>query len=255
MKLALHPPRDSRRFDGFYLGKDGVPVQPGASLPEPLGEANGDLVIYVNGINTDVEKQLWDMKNISRTGRRVLGVHNATAGTLRDLGECLADKVGFGENPAVDTVKALIKQGLDSGRQVALVAHSQGGLVCSRALWELQDEEMTGGLSFREVKNKLSHVSLETAGAAAYQYPKGPAYFHQINTLDPVPFMAGLGSGVPGIRPGQGSRVEFFTDARKPYRKPGESWFSAAVKSFDRCLHGTDVYYSEERAEKLRSNS
>ena len=229
-----------------------MPVKPDAPLPEPVGDGDGDLVIYVNGINTDVEKQMWDMKNISRTGRQVIGVHNATAGMLRDLAECVADKANAGENPAVDTVKKLIKQGLDAGRQVALVAHSQGGLVCSRALWELQEEEMQDGLSLQGVEDKLSHVSLETAGAAAYQYPRGPRYFHQINTVDPVAMLAGLGSRAPGTEPGQGSRVEYFTEVRKPFRKSGESWISAAINSFDRCIHGTDVYYSEERAGKLR---
>ena len=225
MLQALHPPRDSRRFDGYFLGKSGVPVPPKEACPEPVGE-EGDLVYYVNGVDTDISKQMEDMRRIAKHGRcRVLGIHNATAGLVRDLGECLGDKLGMGENLAVASVKELLRHSLESGLQVSLVGHSQGALICSRALRETGSE-------------LLSNVHLETAGGASYTYPEGPRYTHRVNRYDPVPLLFGISA-----LPVEGR--EDFVRFEPPCRKESESLSDFLMKLMDRTVHGTEIYYGE----------
>lgn len=235
---ALHPPRDTRRFDGFLLGKSGLPVSPDQPLPEPVGQ--GDKVVYfVNGINTDISKQMGDMKRIAeKLGCRVVGIHNATAGHARDLAECVGDKLGLGDNPAVQTVKELLSQGLRAGIEVSMLGHSQGALILSRAVNELQADDRLQGLGQKELQEKYSQVEIQTAAGAAYTYPEGPRYHHLVNNYDPIPAL--FGNALAGT-------VERFQRWQSPYVTGEESLLDILPLLVDRSVHGTEVYYSPER--------
>jgi len=214
-------------------------------LPNPVGKNGDEMVFYVNGIATDLAKQMEDMENIAAHGRQVVGVHNATAGLVRDLAQCVGDKLGTGDNPAVSTVKSLIKTSLATGTKVTLVGHSQGALVCSRALWELQDEAATCGPE-EAWSDSISDVKLETAGGAAYTYPAGPSYHHIVNKYDIVPIIAGLGTCLPGIDPGTEQPLEVVSRVQAPYVKESDSVYEMAMGLLDRTVHGTEVYYNRD---------
>jgi hypothetical protein len=76
----------------------------------------------------------------------------------------------------------VILRELRAGRPVHLAAHSQGGLITSRALGDvakrLREEHRDPKL--------LARIKVETFGAAAGRYPDGPQYVHYVNQTDNV---------------------------------------------------------------------
>lgn len=187
---------DTRAYDGFFVDAKARAHAPSASPQalEAVGDPERPLAFFVNGISTDLGRMRSDMEKLNSLGCRVIGVHNATAGILRDLGQCLADKANLGRNGAVDSVKSLLRTSMATGQSLTLIGHSQGALVCSRALWETQRELTAEGCSSQDVADRLSKVVLHTAGGAAYRFPEGPEYHHRVNLLDPVALFSGLAS-------------------------------------------------------------
>lgn len=185
----------SSRYDGHFVGKDGdtSPLEYGYGELAPEGDPRDPLTFLVNGMNCTKKEQSERMRLLAKTGRSVLGVHNATKGVERDLFQCLGDKMNTGDNPAVTTVKHLVNQALTTGRTLSLVAHSQGALVCSRALWQVYDQ-LSEQVSPTTAKGMLSKVKLETLAGAAQSYPPGPQYSHRAKEGDPIVRWAGLAS-------------------------------------------------------------
>ena len=99
-----------------------------------------------------------------------------------------------------------------------VMAHSQGGLITSRALvtsttgcaWRM-------GCPRRTREKAMSKLNVETFGAAAMHYPDGPNYVHYVNTVDAVPVLTGLGDSQTGAlnpftHPGKDAKINWFTD-------------------------------------------
>lgn len=198
-------------YDGMYVGKGGAAYTsstPLSSVP-PFTPSNGrppqGTIIYVNGILTDKATQAASLQKIAdKTGASVIGVHNATAGVARDLSQCVTDKANVGHNPAVDTMADAIYGELtaDPPHSVHVMAHSQGGLVTSRAIRQVKKRlRIEDGLSKKEAEQRLSGLQVETFGAAAGHYPDGPRYKHVINRYDLVPTMTGLGIDADDYNP------------------------------------------------------
>jgi hypothetical protein len=237
--------KDTRQFDGYFVDRKGQAFPPSTAMEEiePLGESGNPDVVYINGILTDTQRQLEDMTRLAKTGKRVVGVHNATAGVVRDLGQSIMDKVNRGPNSAVDTVKKLVRTATEVGNQLKLVAHSQGALVVSRAIDELLEEEQV-------TREGLDSISVDTYGGASYTYPNGPRYFHHMNLLDPVPMLMGAGY-LGALKHSPGVKLEMFARAQAPFRVPGEPWTKTVGRAFDRSLHGTSVYFDPDSHEGL----
>jgi hypothetical protein len=222
---AQRAPRASqgdRQFDGLFVGAGGRTYSPSTSLSsvQPVlprnGAASGETLIYVNGINTTKDGQFNSLQQIAdRTGARVIGIHNATQGAALDIIQSAGDTLDIGRNPAVDTLASTVYDEITAGRDVHLMAHSQGGLITSRALTDVRNRLMLeDGLSAREAERVLSRVKVETFGSAAANYPDGPQYVHYVNGLDPVPGLFGLGPfASPLVHPGRGAVVHRFTSA------------------------------------------
>ncbi|NJM52564.1 MAG: hypothetical protein HC846_03675 [Blastocatellia bacterium] len=103
------------------------------------GVHNNETLIYVNGIRTNVAGQANSLQAIAdNTGSRVVGIHNATEGTGVDLLQSFGDKLDIGNNPAVDTLADTVYNELRAGREVHLMAHSQGAIITSRALEDVK---------------------------------------------------------------------------------------------------------------------
>ena len=82
------------------------------------------------------------MQNVANNlGANVYGIHNSTAedfplgSFVGDLVQCLTDKTGLVPNSATSALAVQVVRELEAGRPVHLMAHSQGALVTSNALW------------------------------------------------------------------------------------------------------------------------
>lgn len=155
------------------------------------GRALQGKALYVNGMNTPLSSQAKSMQHIANsTGKEVIGIHNATHGFLRDGLECTTDKMNVFNNGSHRTLTEAIYQHVKTrpNEPLDLVAHSQGGIITSRALHDVKNRlRREDGLSKPEVEQALSNVRIQTAGAAAVSYPTGPKYLHHVNTKDMVP--------------------------------------------------------------------
>lgn len=213
-------------FDGHLVGANGRTYPPDTPLSEVdavmprNGVTNDRTIVYVNGITTDVAGQSRSLQEIAdRTGSRVIGVHNATAGSVRDIAQSLGDKLDIGNNPAVDTLADTIYNELKAGRQVDLMAHSQGAIITSRALTDVRNRlQLEDGMSRKNAEKLLGNVRVETFGGAARRYPDGPQYVHYVNKRDFVPMALGLRNFLnPFARPGRGAVVHYFSDRNSPH--------------------------------------
>ncbi len=195
--------KPDRVYDGHLVGAGGQTFPPGTPLSQvpgvtPRNNPNpSETFIYVNGISNTKDHQLGSMQQIAdRTGARVIGLHNATEGMVADLAQCVQDKLDKGHNPAVDSLADTVYAELKAGRSVHLMAHSQGGLVTSRALNDVANRlRIEDGMSKGDVEKLLGRVNVETFGGAAGHYPDGPNYVHYVNTKDIVPTWFGQGNG------------------------------------------------------------
>ncbi|QRN98014.1 hypothetical protein JRI60_02765 [Archangium violaceum] len=207
--------KPDRAYDGHLVGAGGQTFPPGTPLSQVPGVTPRDnpnptqTFLYVNGIGNTKDQQFGSLQKIAdTTGAKVVGLHNATEGMVADLAQCVKDKLDKGTNPAVDSLADTVYSELKAGRSVHLFAHSQGGLVTSRALNDVANRlRIEDGLSKEATEKLLGKVDVETFGAAAGHYPDGPNYVHYVNNKDLVPTLFGQGNG-KGLD-------EFFRDAGK----------------------------------------
>ncbi|WP_224248421.1 hypothetical protein [Hyalangium gracile] len=223
-KLFGGSAKPDRMFDGQFVGAQGQTFPPGTSLNQmpgvtPKNNPNpSETILYVNGIMTPLEGQLKEMQSIAETsGAKVVGIHNSTQGLASDLAQCVTDKLDKGSNPAVDTLADTLYTELKAGRDVHLMGYSQGGLITARALSHVEQRlRLEDGLSKAETEKLLSHLKVETFGAASTKYVDGPQYVHYVNNADPVPTLTGLGGSVDPLAfmkdAGKGAVVHRFTD-------------------------------------------
>ncbi|MBZ4417531.1 hypothetical protein [Myxococcus sp. RHSTA-1-4] len=213
-----------RVHDGKFVGAGGQtfsPTTPLSDIPAvtPRNNPNAtQTILYVNGIQTTKDAQFNSLQAIAdTTGSRVIGIHNATEGIAADLTQCVKDKLDKGRNPAVDTLADTLYSEIKAGRSVHLMAHSQGGLISSRALGDVYRRlRIEDGMSQQQAQQMMSRINVETFGAAATRYPDGPNYVHYVNRGDPVPGLFGLGPIPDRWNPiadgGNGSRVHHFNE-------------------------------------------
>ena len=205
------------KFDGDLVDKNGNTYPPGTPVSQVgAQDPSRPTVIFVNGAGTDVGGQVGSMNVIAgKTGANVVGIHNATQGLPRDLGQCVLDWIDKGKNPPVDTLADTVYSELQAGRPVHLMAHSQGAIITSRAIEDVKSRLMAeDGLTKEQAEAKLSKVQVETFGGGAAYYPDGPQYVHYVNRFDPVAAGVGLGVGLPGdgAGAGKGAVVHYFND-------------------------------------------
>ncbi len=212
---------DDREFDGHLVGKDGKTYAPGTSLSgidavmPRTGVTNDRTIIHVNGISTDVATQSTSLQAIAnQTGSRVIGVHNATAGGIRDVVQSLGDKLDIGTNPAVNSLADTIYDELKTGRQVDLMAHSQGAIITSRALTDVSNRlQLEDGMTRQQAETLLGNVNVETFGGASRHFPDGPQYVHYVNKNDLVPMAFGLRNFLnPFAHAGRGAVTHYFNE-------------------------------------------
>lgn len=142
----------------------------------------------------------------------VIGLYNKTAGVVKDLMQCLADKDQFNgpasfsaankakigtlvsgrtseqvildalaRNAAQVALFKLLRQPENRGREI--FAHSQGNLILSNALQGIAAVDGPGGVAGRVV---------HTFGSPAVNWPPGIAKFEHGFTFDPVNWLSGF---------------------------------------------------------------
>jgi hypothetical protein len=196
---------------------------PGTPLSQIAGVRPSDpnrpvtqTIIYVNGILNDTDDHFQSLQAIADdAGAEVIGVYNASENAGMDLLQCIGDKADLGHNPAVDSIADAVYQQLqDTSGPINLMAHSQGGIITSRALEDVYNRLREDGMSGRDAEALMGRINVDTFGAASWTYPDGPRYNHYVNTLDPVPGFAGQTLNFFSSLFGDGSReIHRFTDA------------------------------------------
>lgn len=190
----------NKQYDGHLIGGGGdyppdTPLSQIRGVLPSHGEPSHK-ILFVNGIANSVDDHYKSLQAIAdRAGAEVVGVYNATEGGGKDLLQCLGDKLDIGKNAAVDTLAGTLYAELSSSGNapINIMAHSQGGLITSRALEDVKQHLMDDGLSRAEAEARLSRINVETFGAAAWNYTDGPRYGHHVNALDPVSTLFGQG--------------------------------------------------------------
>lgn len=215
-----------KAVDGNFLGAGGrtyPPNTPFNEIPavEPKGGVrNNETIIYTNGILNNTDDQYSSMQAIAeQTGSRVIGVRNSTDGFVGDAVQVFNDRVDRVNNPAVDTLADTVYNEISNGRPVHLMAHSQGGIVTSRALTDVKNRLIAeDGLTIAQAEAKMSGIKVETFGAAANFYTDGPQYVHYVRKNDAVPQALGLGSNnySDSPYPGRGAVVHEFEGKDEP---------------------------------------
>jgi len=241
-----NPPSDTD-FDGHFVGANGQTFSPDTRLSDvpavtPRGGAtNNETLIYVNGIRTNVQGQVNSLQAIAdQTGSRVIGVHNATQSSAADILQSLGDKLDIGNNPAVDTLADTVYNELRAGRDVHLLAHSQGAIITSRALQDVKNRLMLeDGMSRRDAERLMSNVKVETFGGASRRFPDGPQYVHYVNRNDGVPQAFGLRSWLnPFAHAGRGAVTHYFREG-KPFVSHGfEEFYLPERVPFEQARQG-----------------
>lgn len=243
----LPEPNPDKQFDGHLVGAGGQTFPPDTALADipavtpARGPRNNETLIYVNGIQTDVAGQSASLQAIAdQTGSRVIGVHNATGTFIGDVLQSLGDKLDIGRNPAVDTLADTVYNELRAGREVHLMAHSQGAIITSRALTDVKNRLMLeDGLSREQAENLLNNVRVETFGGAARRYPDGPQYVHYVNRNDGVPQSFGLRSWLnPFAHAGRDAVTHYFREGRPVVSHGFEEFYLPERVPFERARQG-----------------
>ncbi|MFN8610737.1 MAG: hypothetical protein U0931_24565 [Vulcanimicrobiota bacterium] len=230
---------DDPRLDGCFVGADGQLFTGDSdwkSIP-PITPNNGkparQTLIMINGILSDLPLQMADLQAMANTGCNVIGIHNATRGLLRDLGQCLGDKLDLkmANNGATATTARVVQDLLQEANPPTLVGHSQGALVLSNAL--------------KRVEEPLDNLSVVTMAGAAYTFPEGPRYKHYVNRLDIVPMASGVG---PYGWAQKNVHMHYFNHSRWPSHLPPTHFgiVNYLARAIDQAWHGAqDVYIPE----------
>lgn len=244
--VRQNPPPDTN-FDGHFVGANGQTFSPDTALSDvPAvtprgGVTNNETLIYVNGIRTNVQGQMNSLQAIAdQTGSRVVGVHNATQSSAADILQSLGDKLDIGSNPAVDTLADTVYEQLRAGRDVHLLAHSQGAIITSRALQDVKNRLMAeDGMSRRDVERLMSNIKVETFGGASRRFPDGPRYVHYVNRNDGVPQAFGLRSWLnPFAHAGRDAVTHYFREGKPLVSHGFEEFYLPERVPFEQARQG-----------------
>ncbi len=249
--LSLRLPREElpsdKQFDGHFVGANGQTFAPNTPLNKipavtPQGGVrSNETMIYVNGIQTNVAGQSNSLQAIAdNSGSRVIGVHNATGTFVGDVAQSLGDKLDIGRNPAVDTLADTVYSELRAGREVHLLAHSQGAIITSRALQDVKNRLMLeDGMPQNRAEALMNNIKVETFGGASRRFPDGPQYVHYVNRNDGVPQAFGLRSWLnPFAHAGKDAVTHYFSEGKPLVSHGFEEFYLPERVSFEQARQG-----------------
>lgn len=247
LRLPFTKTSSDKPFDGRFVGASGqtfpanTPLSDIPAVTPTGGVRNNETLIYVNGIRTNLAGQANSLQSIAdNTGSRVVGIHNATEGTGVDLLQSFGDKLDIGRNPAVDTLADTVYSELRAGREVHLLAHSQGAIITSRALEDVKNRLMLeDGMSRRDAERLMGNIKVETFGGASRRFPDGPQYVHYVNRNDGVPQAFGLRSWLnPFAHAGRDAVTHYFRDGKPLVSHGFEEFYLPERVPFEQARQG-----------------
>ncbi len=172
--------------------------------------------VFINGILSSPAGFISSLEQISAAwgSEKVVGLYNGSESLIPDVIQAYDDKIQalglertFTRNPAVESLKELIRQNAHGDRKLELVAHSQGSAIVSAALSDL----------YRENPDLITFVEVTTFGAFGTNFPPGPIYHHYIHARDLVPFAAQFVAPASSL----GDLARFYASVTVIHDKPG----------------------------------
>lgn len=136
---------------GEALGAEPIPDSDYECFSGSVGTIRPDkkhVNVWINGLNTNLKSTVHFAQLISdaHEGEKVYFSYNCTRGFMADIWEHIAGKLFFQTSAlqvAWNTLKQALKEvgGPGNGGKVSVFAHSQGGVILSRAISYLSSEE------------------------------------------------------------------------------------------------------------------
>jgi hypothetical protein len=201
-------------IDGNEIGQECVGCEEGN-----VDGGETRVIFFVNGIKTDWERHCSYLEAVAnKTGGVVIGIYNATEGTVKDIWETAWDKftlsvetsltkfgidktIEVNQNSAAVVLTNVVMQRIRQGKHVEIWAHSQGGAVTALALHRALRELSKEGLYpvTRNGEEYPQAIRVVTFGSAASQWPEGlwpngPIYEHYVHVRDATPSAIGVGA-------------------------------------------------------------
>jgi hypothetical protein len=192
--------REGAALDGQLMTRDNRGTTWGTGVsPSQIPGANGrNTVLWVNGIRTSAADHQGTLGLLEQQGNtRAVGLYNATEGGIRDTLQVSADRgenaqraagtwQGPSRNAATRSLSDSIVNHLNTSRDpLQLMAHSQGAVVTSNALYDAR-QRLTAQHGAAQADQMMGRLQVETFGGAARNYVDGPRYTHWINQSDNV---------------------------------------------------------------------
>ncbi|MBX7113243.1 MAG: hypothetical protein K1X64_02830 [Myxococcaceae bacterium] len=192
--------------DGAWIDANGIglpyPLSNGSLTPvRPAYPSSETVAVFVNGILFSADQHFKSLQEVAdATGFPVIGLHNATSSLFEDLIETVRQKLGYAtKDPSVRALTEYLTTGLETKKEMVLIAHSQGALVISLALQNVVDAMRKKGMTDTQIESRLKAVRVETYGGVARGFPNGPHYRHFVNRQDALPKLIGPGATTLGL--------------------------------------------------------
>lgn len=159
----------------------------------PSFDSKKEDLFYVNGILTksdSAEKQAKETANL--VGKPVTLLYNPTEGFLNDVVESALQVMNIdNKKSTVNDTSEKFYQTLKGGKELKVVAHSQGAAITAQALTKVEKRLLSEN-SPTEVKNMLKKVTVVTMGGAASKadFPSNVNLIERKHSGDIVPKLA-----------------------------------------------------------------
>ncbi len=234
--------------NGFVIGQGGKVYDPSKTalnaIPtiKPTNRApNGETVVFVNGIsNTQQQAYAAAQRIADQTGAEVRVLYNSSRGAIADYTRGALGDGWLTNNQSVQNLSSLIYDAARSGRELHIVATSNGAAITKDALHKAQDRlfdnnnRNTGALGLdpggreaavQNTRRQLGSIQVETFGAVidSFNGVGGPKYLHYVNKQDSAnlailrrPVEAPLNDDIQVDNAGANARVIRINDNRVP---------------------------------------
>ena len=238
--------------DGQYMGNECPKTSPNppatGRLPEGCSGQGGKLpkIIYTNGINTPPAAACATMRKIANERcAEVIGVYNATYGTVEDGLDSKNNIDRAGKEPAAKSQARLMAQMLNAKppQKVTVYAHSQGGLITQEGLIGAKTSMQQNSYDYLRkqgvppaqakrqaaqlTRQRMSNVDVYSFGTAEKNWPDTGTRYHQFtNTADPVPKL------ISSVQANRGPQSET-TNLAERHRFEKNAWNPIAPHSMD----------------------
>lgn len=191
-------------------------------------------VYYINGILTgknSAEKSAEKVADL--VNKPVNLIYNPSEGFLNDVVEAAVEVMDIhAPQQVVDKTAERFHDTLKSGKELKIVAHSQGAAITAQALTKIEERFFREGCTKEEVKNLMKKVTVVTMGGASSKEDYSPyvKLVERKNENDLVPKLASK----TGLKRTEDSLAQIFES--KDESQKSKLWDKYIQKSDERTL-------------------